>query len=190
MSSTSKVCTKCGIEKDLEEFYTSKIIKSGRVSRCKVCITAQVSERQAKPEIKERIKIYKAEYHEKNKERDNAKSAARRATPEYKIWIKEYRRKYRETRNHVLVNYRQGMMHKYHTHKQGAKRRSISFEFTFEQWLYVWEESGHLDEMGTHRGQYCMARHNDEGVYAVNNVTIKLSTDNVSEGHTFRKLKK
>lgn len=33
-----KKCTKCGIVKLLEEFYTNKLAKSGRQSQCKKCM--------------------------------------------------------------------------------------------------------------------------------------------------------
>jgi len=48
MTPKSRICTKCGVEKPLDEFHKRKIGKFGRESRCKVC---------------------KAEHYQKNRER-------------------------------------------------------------------------------------------------------------------------
>jgi hypothetical protein len=45
-----KKCTKCGIEKDLSEFYKSKTCKLGVDSRCKCCIKIYDAIRNAIPE--------------------------------------------------------------------------------------------------------------------------------------------
>ena len=70
----------------------------------------------------------------------------------------------------------------FRTHKGGAAKRGIAFELTFEEWLNIWLDSGHLAERGTHRGQYCMARFGDKGPYAVENIKIITCTENVKEG--------
>jgi len=68
--------------------------------------------------------------------------------------------------------------------KANAKYRGIAFELTFETWLRIWEESGHSRERGRCKGQYVMARHGDEGPYAVSNVSIVLGTLNSAEGNS------
>ncbi len=40
----TKVCTKCGVEKVLDEFYRSKRGKFGRCSHCKLCVNVDVKE--------------------------------------------------------------------------------------------------------------------------------------------------
>src|SRR5271166_864118 len=45
---------------------------------------------------------------------------------------------------------------RYAVQKGDAKRRGIPFLLSFEQWLCIWTESGHLDESGSFAGQYCM----------------------------------
>ena len=70
---------------------------------------------------------------------------------------------------------------KYCVHKQCAKRRGIAFELTFEEWLEIWENSGHFDERGRRAHQYQMARHNDLGPYAVGNVKIITTSQNIKE---------
>src|SRR6516162_11761456 len=70
---------------------------------------------------------------------------------------------------------------KYLVHKAGAKRRGIAFELTFEGWLKIWENSGHFNERGRNAAEYHMARHNDSGPYAANNVKIITASQNSAE---------
>ena len=53
-----------------------------------------------------------------------------------------------------------------------AKRRGIPFRLTYEEWLEVWQQSGHLPHRGKGNGKYCMARYADKGAYKVSNVHI------------------
>lgn len=62
-----------------------------------------------------------------------------------------------------------------------AKRRGILFLLTFEEWLYIWETSGHLSLRGRLKGQYCMARFGDQGAYQVGNVRIITVSENRAE---------
>ncbi len=62
--------------------------------------------------------------------------------------------------------------------RNDSKRRGISFDLTFEQWLEIWESSGHLHERGRRRDQYQMARTGDVGPYAVGNVSIITCREN------------
>ena len=70
----------------------------------------------------------------------------------------------------------------FRAHRHGAKARGIKFLLTFEEWLTIWNNSGHLHERGQHRGQYCMARYGDRGPYAIGNVKIILTAANTREG--------
>jgi len=65
--------------------------------------------------------------------------------------------------------------------KHHAKKRSISFLMTFEEWLQIWNESAHIDQRGRGRGKYCMARIGDAGPYAIDNVKIVLCETNLKE---------
>jgi len=56
--------------------------------------------------------------------------------------------------------------------RANAKRRTIPWEFTFETWWKLWEESGKWDQRGTRRGDYCMGRKNDQGPYHPDNCVI------------------
>jgi len=67
---------------------------------------------------------------------------------------------------------------KYDQQKYRAKRRGVSFELTFKQWLKIWQDSGHLHERGHRQGQYVMARFFGRGSYEIGNVRIITAEDN------------
>lgn len=69
----------------------------------------------------------------------------------------------------------------YNTNKSNAKYRRVEFLFTFEEWIKIWLDSGHWNERGDRKGQYCMARFGDQGPYAVNNVRIVTVEENRKE---------
>lgn len=52
---------------------------------------------------------------------------------------------------------------------------------TFEEWLGLWEASGHFHERGSRPDQYCMARNGDQGGYEVGNVRIVTCAENQAE---------
>lgn len=66
----------------------------------------------------------------------------------------------------------------YKKHKSSAKERGIQFLLSFDEWLKIWRDSGHLHERGRKLGQYCMARFGDTGPYAIGNVEIILHREN------------
>jgi hypothetical protein len=72
---------------------------------------------------------------------------------------------------------------RYNEQKSLAKIRSIPFLFTFEEWCYIWEQSGKWDERGRKKGQYAMSRYGDKGAYEINNVFIQLHGNNVKDAH-------
>lgn len=67
--------------------------------------------------------------------------------------------------------------------RKAAKERNIDFLLTYEEWLEIWQDSGHLHERGVRKGQYVMARFGDVGPYSVCNVKIITADDNRREGH-------
>lgn len=64
--------------------------------------------------------------------------------------------------------------------KMHAKRRGVSFLLTFEEWMMIWHNSGKWEQRGRCRGQYVMGRFGDQGPYAVGNVYICTSSENLS----------
>jgi len=78
---------------------------------------------------------------------------------------------------------------RYFSQISDARRRPVTFNLTFEQWVWVWERALGPDwarMIGNQRGGYCMARFGDRGGYELGNVVIKLSAENRSEGKTGR----
>lgn len=63
--------------------------------------------------------------------------------------------------------------------RSNASGRGIEFLLTFDEWLEIWTNSGHLEMRGKRAGHYCMARIGDTGPYAVGNVEIIPFGDNV-----------
>ena len=78
----------------------------------------------------------------------------------------------------------------YTRQKGRAKERGIPFLLTLEEWLSIWESSGHLGERGVGKGQYVMARNGDKGPYAVGNVKIITTGDNAREVQQTKELRK
>src|SRR5258708_20675452 len=70
---------------------------------------------------------------------------------------------------------------KFKAHKDNARSRGIPFELTFEQWMSIWRNSGRLSQRGRGRGEFVMARFGDIGPYAVDNVQIVTTGQNVRE---------
>ena len=76
---------------------------------------------------------------------------------------------------------KQSLRFMYVGQRRGAAHRGIEFLLTFEEWLQIWENSGHLAERGARKGCYVMARFGDKGPYAVGNVKIILHEENSRE---------
>ena len=72
---------------------------------------------------------------------------------------------------------------KYKHQKNNANTRGIGFEISFDDWVSVWELSGHWADRGKGKNKYVMARHNDVGPYAIWNVSIKSQEENASEAN-------
>lgn len=72
---------------------------------------------------------------------------------------------------------------KYNAQKNNAKRRSIEFCITFEEWLQIWEASGKWALRGRGANKYCMCRIGDTGAYSVENVFIGQGKHNVRDGN-------
>jgi hypothetical protein len=66
-------------------------------------------------------------------------------------------------------------------HRIRSLDRGIEFLLTFEEWLKIWTDSGHLYERGQGKEKYCMARYKDKGPYAVGNVRICKNRENQEE---------
>jgi DNA mismatch repair ATPase MutL len=104
-----KTCTKCKIEKPLNEFHNKKSSKDGKNSRCKKCRNESNREyskfnsnkiKKKREENKEYYSEYSKRYYENNKEKIKKKS--KKWQSENKEHRKEYLRKYSEENRESL----------------------------------------------------------------------------------------
>jgi hypothetical protein len=81
---------------------------------------------------------------------------------------------------------------KFFSHKSHTKSRidklgkPIEFKFTFDEWVAVWTDSGHLDEALAGSYVWVMGRNNDIGHYEPGNVSIISRSQNSSDGGSGR----
>lgn len=59
----------------------------------------------------------------------------------------------------------------------------IQMKLTFDEWLDIWIQSGHIFDIGNTQGKYVMSRYNDIGNYEVGNVAIIPCGENVRQAH-------
>jgi hypothetical protein len=70
----------------------------------------------------------------------------------------------------------------YAVQKRKAEVRGIPWEFTFETWWKLWEDSGKWNKRGRRSGQFCMRRRGDIGPYSPDNCYIGEVIENNREG--------
>lgn len=82
----AKICYKCGIEKDVGEFYKNRSRKDGLDHYCKVCKRNKMKEYKKTPQCKKYMKRYLVEYIKTSKYKEYAKDyeLERLHTPEVK----------------------------------------------------------------------------------------------------------
>ena len=68
-----------------------------------------------------------------------------------------------------------------------AKVRGIEWRLEYWEWLQIWQDSGHLEERGTGKGQWVMGRNGDAGAYETGNVKIICVETNNSEAQKIRR---
>jgi hypothetical protein len=78
------------------------------------------------------------------------------------------------------------LLYAYRDHERRAQKRNIPFRLTYEQWLQVWTDSGHLHERGRLGHEYCMSRYGDAGSYELGNVFIQTNSQNISQAQRNR----
>lgn len=67
--------------------------------------------------------------------------------------------------------------------KRLAKNRGIGWELEYWEWRQIWDDSGHLHERGTRKGEWVMSRKGDKGPYSFANVRIVRAETNIIERH-------
>lgn len=68
--------------------------------------------------------------------------------------------------------------------RRSAGWRGIAWRLNLREWLKVWEDSGVVHLRGRGRDNYCMARIDDEGPYAPDNVKVITIAENRREYQT------
>jgi hypothetical protein len=81
-------------------------------------------------------------------------------------------------------------LHSFHVQRGVAKSRGVEWKLEFWEWLQIWEESGHFDERGPHKGEWVMGRNGDRGPYAADNVKIIRAETNNSDAQKTRRTKR
>lgn len=107
-----KKCSKCEIDKNIDDYHKSSASKDGYKSICKSCISIKEKERQSKPEYKEKYKEYIKSipkdikfkrykvYYENNKEKVLTENSKYRANNKEKV--KEIGKLYRDKNKDTL----------------------------------------------------------------------------------------
>jgi len=103
----TKVCTKCGEEKELTEFYKKKDGKFGVASFCKVCANAYY--KQYYQENRESLIEYQKHYHQKNRESklQYHRQYYQKNRESLSGYYRQYRQENREARREQQKQYRQ-----------------------------------------------------------------------------------
>ena len=133
----TKICSKCGRELSLDNFYKKKDGKYGVSSICKDCSNAISKEyyennrekinlrcKEYRETNKEKISLCNKEYHEKNKEK-------------IKLQMKEYRENNKEHYKDLFKKYYENNKDKYkeYNHKRRALKVGNGGSYTKAQWL-------------------------------------------------------
>jgi len=66
--------------------------------------------------------------------------------------------------------------------RRNAANRGIEWKLSYPEWVKFWQESGLLEQRGRSADQYCMARLNDDGPYALGNIYISTLAANSQKG--------
>ena len=101
----NKICKKCRIDQDINNFYAAKQGKLGRASRCKSCLKEEAS----KPEQIEMAKKRRDKYYSKNKEKQSERAKEKyRQNPEFyikkaKLWSDNNKERHKENKQRLQL---------------------------------------------------------------------------------------
>ncbi len=95
-----KICAKCKLSKQLEEFGQNRRTKDGKNCYCKPCAIIQCKESRSNPEVRKRGNERTSRYYQKNKDKRNAYNLERHhkrmATDPLYVLKKRYRNRTRK----------------------------------------------------------------------------------------------
>jgi len=66
----------------------------------------------------------------------------------------------------------------FYAQKSMAKKRKITWNFTFDEWILWWLNTGHFQDRGVHNYKYQMCRYDDNGPYEPSNVYCDTGKNN------------
>ena len=132
MSEQTKTCPDCNETKDVGCFSKAKNRPDGCYYRCKACVKA---------------------YNQINKDKEIARRKAYRESNKEKIAIikKAHREANRDKVNAYHKAHSQSQRGRYNSYKSGAKRRSLPFELSFDEFMIFWQANCHYcgDQIAT-----------------------------------------
>jgi hypothetical protein len=117
------VCTKCQIEKPLNDFYKDTSMKSGRRGECKIC--AKEHQKEYRKNNKEKIREHCKEYRKNNKEkRDNYnKEYYQNNKEKIREHQKEYNKEYYQDNKEKRLEYYQNNKEKIREYYKNNKEK-------------------------------------------------------------------
>lgn len=119
----TKICSKCKVEKSVEEFYKARSKKDGLQSQCKLCTKGHYEN------SREERREYAREYRKNN--REQCRESVRRSYEKNREERREYARRYHETHDEQIKAYRE-------THKE--ERRNYHLKSTYGVTLEEYED--------------------------------------------------
>ncbi len=103
-----KVCIKCGIEKDISEFYKDFAMADGHLNTCKEC-------------VKKRMLVYRKANIEKIREYDRVRGRSEKRRNKQRAYINKLKnsnpQKYQKMRNEITQRYREKHPEKWNAHQ-------------------------------------------------------------------------
>jgi hypothetical protein len=114
---------------------------------------------------------------------DRKRDAIRNSTDDRKSFFRQKNKR----RKGYHDRYNASLYGRFSAQKSASRARGIPFKLTFNEWVTIWTQSGHLNERG--RTGYVMARHGDVGAYETGNVSIITASQNSRDIHLNRRQK-
>jgi hypothetical protein len=102
-----KICCRCNVEKDVDDFNNLKSAKDGKKYYCRECQKKESKEYKSRPEVIKKIKEFNQTYKERHNE------LSRKNYNEYKKFDLSYKEKAKKSKK------------KYYSTENGKKRKSI-----------------------------------------------------------------